>query len=92
MTIPSTKSPINRKNPLIAEELDDRAICLNPVQQLSTPIQEDFLHPIGRKMPLTLCIRGWASCLTPLWIVMTLTALLLANVESGMVAFALRLL
>ena len=63
MTIPSTKDLINWKNPLIVEELDDRAICLNPVQQLSIPVQEDFLHPIGQKMPLTLCIRGQAQLL-----------------------------
>ena len=91
MTIPPTKGPINRKNPLI-RELDDGAICLNPVQQLSSPVQEDFLHPIGQKIPLTLGIRGNPSCIKPLWIIMTLTALLLANVESSMVEFALRLL
>ena len=60
MTIPSAKGPTNQKSPLLREELDDGAICLNPVQQLSAAVQEDFLHPIGQKMPLTLCIRGQA--------------------------------
>ena len=58
MTTPSIKGPINFKNLLIGEELDDRAICPNAVQQLSTPVQGNFLHPIGQKMPLALCIRG----------------------------------
>ena len=58
MTIPSTKGPINRKNPLVTEGLHDKAICLNPIQQLSAPVQEDFLHPIGQNRPITLCIRG----------------------------------
>ena len=58
MTIPSKKGPTNWKNPLIREELDDRAIFLNPVQQLFSPVQEDFLHPLGQKMPLTLCVTG----------------------------------
>ena len=54
MLITSIKGPITCKNLLISEELDDGAICPNPVQQLSTPVQADFLHPIGQKMPLIL--------------------------------------
>ena len=48
MTIPFTKGPVSQKNPLTTEELDDGAICLNPVQQLSEPVQEDFHYPIGQ--------------------------------------------
>ena len=59
MSIPSIKGPINQKYPLITEELDDGAICVNPVQQISSPVQEEFLHIIGQKMSLTLCIRGY---------------------------------
>ena len=53
--IPSIKGTINRKNLLIREELDDGTICTGPVQQLFTPVQADFFHYVGKKMPLILC-------------------------------------
>ena len=62
MIIPSIKVPVNSKNRLI-RELDDRAICTNPVQQLSTAVQTDYLHPIGQKMSLIFCKRGQAQLL-----------------------------
>ena len=58
MDIPSIKGPVNCKNALISEELDDGAICPNPVQQISIPVQADFFHPIGQKTSLTLCVRS----------------------------------
>ena len=57
MTIPSTKGPINQKKSLISEELDGRAICLIHSNNFLYLFKEDFIHPMGRKMPLTLQVH-----------------------------------
>ena len=46
MSIPPIKGPINCKNCLNREELDDGAICTNPVQQLKELAQS--IAPILR--------------------------------------------
>ena len=58
--ISSIGGPINRKNLLILEELDDETICLHPVQQFLASDQPDLhlgLHPIGQQILLILHIR-----------------------------------